>query len=299
MSPSNKILLTGATGFLGRALVAEFVGRGVKPRCLVRKQSRTTEVDLAGMQKAVGDLDDVTTLAAALDGVDTVVHAAALVASSDPADNLRVNYEGTKNLIAACKECRVKRIVGVGTISSDIGRRGAYGDSKLMADNALLGSGLEVTLIRATLLFGPGSKQIDAIKRFLTMLPAVVPVIGDGKYLVQPVAVEDVAKVIVAAALEKPSKRFYYAAGSERITFDDMLGRMMNRLGVQKRLLHSPYFFVHTALSLAGKFIKKLPVNAAQVSTLCQDAVCSAEQTEKDFKMSFTPFDKILDKVLA
>lgn len=299
MDPSPKILLTGATGFLGRSLVSEFAARGVRPRCLVRSTSRTADLDRAGLEKRVGDLGDVTTLAAALEGIDTVVHAAALVSSSDPADNLRVNYEGTLNLISACRESGVKRIVGVSTISSDTARRGAYGDSKLMADNAILASGLEGTIVRATLMFGPNSRQIDAIKKFLFMLPAVVPVIGDGTYLVQPVAVGDVARVVAAAAMDRKPKRFYYAAGPEKLAFNDLLSRMMSRMGIQKRLVHFPYFFIHTTLALAGTVIKKLPVNASQVSTLCQDAVCSAEETERDFGMTFTPFDRMLDKVLV
>lgn len=295
-----KILLTGGTGFLGKSLVEEFARRGVKPRCLVRSL-HAPAIDSQGMEKVEGDLLDVASLATALDGVDTVVHAAAVTGSADAAENMRINYEGSANLILACKERNVRRAVAVSTISADYPyqRRGAYGDSKLMADNAFLASGLDVTIVRATLIFGKGSKQIDAIKRFVMMLPAVIPVIGDGLYLVQPVWAADVAKVVVAAALQKPPKRFYYAAGPQKLTFNEMLTRIMIRMGRKKQFIHAPYFLVHTALSIAGKFIKKLPVNAAQVSTLCQDAVCPVEETEQDFNMSFTSFDQMLDKALA
>lgn len=292
--PDRTILLTGGAGFVGRSIVAEFARRGVEPRCLVRKDSDTTVLDAAGIEKVEGELNDVASLAAALDGADTVVHAAALTGSSDPAENMAVNYEGTQNLIAACKDRDVRRAVAISTISVDIARRGAYGDSKLMADNAWLASGLDVTIIRPTLIFGPNSKQIDAIRRFVTMLPAVVPVIGDGKYRVQPVDVEDVAKVVVTAALERMPKRLYYTGGPEQMTFDEMLTRIMRRLGLKKHLLHAPYPLVYWTLALAGKFVKELPVNAAQVSTLCQDGICSAGETERDFGMSFTPFDRVL-----
>ena len=299
MTAPSKILVTGGTGFLGGAMVSEFTRKGVKPRVLVRKDSRTGLLDSAGFDKVTGDLGDARSLAAAVDGMETVVHGAAITGSSDPAENLRVNFEGTKNLISACKDRGVKRIVGVSTISADIRRRGAYGDSKLMADNLLLACGLDVTIIRATLMFGPGSRQIESIKRFVTMLPWMVPVIGDGRYRVQPVSVEDVARVVVAAALNRPTRRFYHVGGPEQITFDEMLTRVMTRLGIRKRLIHSPYFLVHTALSIAGKYISRLPINAAQVSTLCQDGVCPVKETERDFNMTFTPFDRVLEKMPA
>ncbi len=297
--PDSKILLTGATGFVGRAVIAEFARRGVKPRCLVRKNSNTTAVDSAGLEKTEGDLGDIASLVAALEGVDTVVHSAAITGSADPAENMRTNYEGTANLIAACRDQGVRRAVHISTISVDLQRRGAYGDSKLMADNAWLASGINVTLIRPTLVFGAGSRQIDAIKRFVTMLPVLAPVIGDGRYKVQPVDVADVARVVVAAALTAMPKRLYYAAGPEQISFNEMLTRIMRRLGIKKHLVHAPYLLVMIALTAAGKVIKKLPVNAAQVSTLCQDGVCSARETELDFGLSFTPFDRVLERVLG
>ncbi len=294
-----KILLTGSTGFLGTALVAEFVRRGVKPRCLVRNTSGTSGIDAAGLEKAVGDLSDVQSLAEALSGVDTVVHAAAITGSSDPAENRNVNFEGSRNLIDACRDRDVRRAVVVSSISADVARRGAYGDTKLMADNLFLSSGMDVTIIRPTLIIGRGGKHIDSIKRFAQMLPLIVPVIGDGHYKVQPVGVDDVARCVVAAAVQKPALRFYYAAGRDRMTFNEMLMRILSRLGIQKHLFHTPYLPTYAGLSILGKIVKKLPVNAAQVSTLCQDAVCPIDETERDFQMSFEPFDRVLDKVLA
>lgn len=291
-----EILLTGATGFLGRYLIEEFSRQKMRPLCLVRPDSALNAIDGVGFSRINGDVTNPESLNQALKGIEILVHAAGLTGSADAQANLRINYQGALNLISACQKNNVKRAVIVSSISAAIERRGPYGDSKLMADNAFLSSSLEAVIIRPTLIFGQKSKQIMSLKRFASMAPFIIPVIGDGNYRVQPVAAEDVARLVVAATLKTPPKRLYGAGGPAMLTFNELMQRVATTLGQHKSLMHLPYVFVHGGLKIAGNVVKNLPINAAQVATLCQDAVCPIEETQKDFQMDFTALDTVLSR---
>lgn len=296
---SPRILLTGASGFLGKVLCKELIAREIHPRCFVRGTSDTALMDSLGLEKRIGDITDRESLETALEGINVVIHAAAVTGSPDPNKDYQVNLEGTRNLIEACRGAKVRRVIHVSTISVDLKKRNSYGDTKKRADELLLASGLDVTIIRPTLIFGSGSKQVNSIKKFLKAFPFFVPVIGNGQYRLQPVAVEDVAKIIVSSVLNPPPERVYYAAGNEPVSFDALLVRIMANMGIHKHLTHLPYGFIYKAVFLMEKFIKNLPMSSAQVFTICQDALCDAAKTERDFKMIFKSLDQIIKTVFT
>ncbi|HVO23189.1 MAG TPA: NAD-dependent epimerase/dehydratase family protein [Candidatus Margulisiibacteriota bacterium] len=180
-----KALVTGASGFLGRSIVRRLLRDGIEVRALMRPGRR---FEIAGVELAEGDICDDAAVAAAVRGVDWVVHAAARVATTGSWEEFaEVNVRGTRRLIRAAVGAGVQRIVHISSLSiyavsfdgvtitedapyeSEAEARGGYSRSKLAADRAVLAAarcGAPVVVLRPGLLYGPGKRPPVARQSF-------------------------------------------------------------------------------------------------------------------------------------
>src|SRR5882672_471847 len=176
----TKVFLTGATGFLGRH---------------VRRQLERGEgLAVAELSRARGaDLLVPASYERELAGADIVLHLAAATGRAAPADHFRVNVEGTRILLEQSRRHGARRFVFVSSIAAkfpDI-RRYPYARAKLEAEALVAGGGIEYSIIRPTIIAGPGAPVLAGLRR-LAMLP-IVPVFGTGRVRVQPIFVDDLA----------------------------------------------------------------------------------------------------------
>ena len=169
-----KILVTGATGKVGSRLAKRLAQRGDEVRALVRDRERAADLSAAGIELAVGDLLDPTTLEAAVRGVDAVVHCAAFFRGATAEQAHAVNDLGTQHLAAAARAASVRRFVFTSTglvygpnggkaaqEDDDCAPIAAYPVSKLAAERYLLGlEGLDVTVLRLPFVYGDGDAHI-------------------------------------------------------------------------------------------------------------------------------------------
>jgi len=180
------VLVTGATGFLGQRIVARLQREGVRVRALVRPERAGV---LPAVEDCVGDLGDETAIAAAVRGVDAVVHAGARVETTGKWEEFAdVNIRGTRRIIQAARAAGVGRIVHISSLSvydvardgvtitedspyeSEANARGHYSRSKLAADRLALAearAGAPVVVLRPGLLYGPGKRPPLARQSFL------------------------------------------------------------------------------------------------------------------------------------
>lgn len=207
-----RVLVTGASGMLGRATATALQARGDEVTVLQRRP--------AGLptREVLGDVADPAAVAQATAGQDAVVHLAAKVDVTGPwAEYLRANVEGTRTLVAACREAGVGRLVhvsspsvahggsalvGVGAGAADPAHaRGHYARSKAMAEREALAADsadLAVLAVRPHLVWGPGDTQLVA--RIVERARAGrLPVIGSGAALIDTTYVDNAAAALVAA----------------------------------------------------------------------------------------------------
>ncbi len=224
-----RVFLTGATGFIGRALLERLdASRCEEVRCLVRDASR-----LAGksprptyVHAVEGDLLRPETYGAALAGCDAVVHLAAAVGKASEADHFRVNVEGTRLLLDAAAAARVPRFLHVSTIAVVFPEKThyAYGRAKERAEEIVRAAPLDWAIVRPTIVLGPGSGWG---KKLAALASAPVPfVFGDGRTRLQPVDVRDVATFLAGMlGLPELGGETIDLGGPTRLTFDEMLAR--------------------------------------------------------------------------
>ena len=200
-----RVLVTGATGLIGRRLVERLTGDGVQVTALVRRPGALAEGP--GLTVVVGDVEDRAGLDRAIAGCDAVVHLANATGVTDPARAEAINVGGTANVIAAARAAGARRIVFTSSISAQRARLGPYGSTKRAAEARLRESGVPFVILRPSLVYGGDSGLVVSLIGHLRGLP-LMPVIGNGRIAIDPVHLDDVCAVIAAC-----------------LTRDDVLGR--------------------------------------------------------------------------
>jgi NADH dehydrogenase len=264
MSASSTVLVTGACGFIGRHLVAALAAQGWSVRALSRDPSRAPrEVrDAAALVK--GDLRDADALREALRGASALVHLAA--AKADEPESVAINVGGAKNLVEACRAAGVARVVNVGTQASRIPGAGLYGRSKAAADAVFAASGLAVTTLRPSLVYGPGDagafgKLAGAVRR----LP-LVPLLGGAGARFWPVDARDLSRAI-AACLRAPSTagKTYDVGGPQPATMAELVALIGGRLGRRARTLPLPAAPFLWAAELGRMLSPRFPISPSNI----------------------------------
>jgi nucleoside-diphosphate-sugar epimerase len=188
----SLLAITGATGFVGSAVLAEALGQGHQVRALARRE----QAPRAGVEWVRGDLGDAGALAALVAGADAVVHVAGLTNTPDPAQFEAANVTGTANVIAAMQGAGLKRLVFVSSLAARKPDLSAYGASKARAEALVEGSGLDWTTVRPPAVYGP--RDIDMLDLFRAAKWGVVPLPPGGATSI--IHADDLARLLVVLA---------------------------------------------------------------------------------------------------
>lgn len=234
------LLLTGATGRVGSALLRRLVGRGTPVRCLVRDPRRLGP-ERVRVQIALGDLGDPASFRHALRGVRTVVHLAATERDQAHATIEEIDGVATWRLLRAAERAGVERFVFASPLGSAPQHRSRVHRSKALAERAVADSALATTTLRCSLIYAPGDTKL-ALLDVLSLLPAVPVTSTMGDARIQPVWADDVA-ACVEALLARPAPARHETleiAGPETLTFRDAVGRALRAAGRERPLVTLP-----------------------------------------------------------
>jgi NADH dehydrogenase len=277
------ILLTGATGFVGGYVASRLRSEGRALRCLVRRTSQADRLRELGAELAYGDVTDPASLRQALAGVDTVIHLVAVIVEKGGATFDAVNHQGTVNLLEACQEAGVRRFLHMSNIGVGPQASFPFLRSKWQAEERVKASGLEYTIFRSSIMFGAGDEFINKLADIVRRAP-IVPVIGSGRNLFQPIWVEDTARC-VALALEREDTigQVLPIGGPEHLSYEDIIDLIVETLGPKKPKLHIPLGLMLPLAGLMERVQAKPVVTAGQLSQLSLDNITDLDAVERVF----------------
>ncbi len=242
------ILLTGATGTVGSALLRRLTAAAEPVRCLVR-DPRGLGAQRVRVQLALGDLADPPSFRNALRGVDTVVHLAASIRDQPHASIEELNAIATLRLVRAAERAGARRFVFFSALGAEQHARTRFFRAKALAEDAVVASSLETAVFRPSIVYTPGDAWLTLLER-LSYLPAV-PVSGSGRACYQPIWAEDVAACVMGALMASgPRRRSFALAGPDLLSYDDIVRLAMRSARRRRPLLHVPLPIVRTALRL-------------------------------------------------
>lgn len=197
-----RIAITGATGFVGKATLEAALNKGLQVRALTRRNQH----DRARVEWVLGTLESDDALAHLVNGVDAVIHVAGLTNTPDTSEFDRANVVGTERMIAGARKAGVKRFVFVSSLSAREPDLSAYGASKARAEELVLASDLDWTIVRPPAVYGPHDK--DMFELFRSAKYGIVPVPPRGKTSL--IHVEDLARLLVALAIPTEASRMTF-----------------------------------------------------------------------------------------
>jgi len=211
----TRILVTGATGFIGRRLVPALIGEGHDVRAMTRNPD---SYDGPGAPVA-GDVNDRGSLMGPLEGVDVAYY---LVHSLDDADFERKDAEAARAFASAAAEQGVRQIVYMGGLGDD-GELSAHLRSRREVETLLAETGVQVTVLRAAIVVGAGGISWEITRQLVKNLPVmVVPKWATTK--TQPIAIDDVIRYLVGVCdNEAALGQIYEIGGPDQLTYVDML----------------------------------------------------------------------------
>jgi uncharacterized protein YbjT (DUF2867 family) len=237
------ILLTGATGTVGSAVLRRLTADAQPVRALVRDQRRLGDQRVR-VQIALGDLSDPPSFRNALRGVHTVVHLAASIRDQPRGSIEELNAVATLRLVRAAERAGVERFVFFSAMNAHHHSRTRFFRAKALAEEAVEESSIPSVIFRPSIIYTPGDPWLTLLDR-LSRLPAV-PVSGSGRALYQPVWAEDVAQAVVNA-LESANST-YELAGPEVLSYDDIVRTVLRVRHRRRRLVHVPLPIVRASL---------------------------------------------------
>ena len=252
------VLVTGATGFLGRRVVRELEERHHTVRCLVHTPGRERLFPGRTPDIYYGSVTDTEPLAEAAHGVDVVIHLVAIIRQRGRATFESINHLGTANVVAAAKQNGVKHFVHVSAngVTNDIKFRYLY--SKWQGEQEVINSGLPYTILRPTLMFGPGDEFLNTLAGLARIFP-LVPVVGPGRIRYQPIAVEDVARCLALSVDRQDLKgKILDIGGPDQISYNEIVSIVARTLGKRRWRLHVPFWLMHLA-TLAFQLVQPRP----------------------------------------
>jgi uncharacterized protein YbjT (DUF2867 family) len=190
------LLLTGATGLVGSALLRRLIGEGTQVRCLVR-DPRRLGAQRVRVQIALGDLTDPPSFRNAMRGVDTVVHLAASIRDQPRGSIEELNGIATWRMVRAAQRAGVERFVFFSVLGASTHHRARFFRAKALAEQAVGEADLQSIVFAPSIVYAPGDPWLTLLER-MALLP-VMPVSGRGRASYQPIWAEDVADCVIAA----------------------------------------------------------------------------------------------------
>jgi len=266
-----KILITGATGFIGKNLVKELVRKKHNIRCLVRKESNRRDIKFLKDLKAdivYGDICNKKSLSNAVEGTAAVIHLAGILGgfNVNKEDYYSVNVEGTQNILDKCTTQKFIYCSTAGVFGPIMNCKEAdspkpsdmYEKTKFLAEKYVR-EYQNYVIIRPTFVYGPydmhSLKMFSFIKKF-----RIVPKISKTSKI-QPIYVKDVVDILVKAVEKDLDSRIYNIAGTEEIAVSQLFYKISEELGIKIMNFYIPIFLAKLYVNITEPFSKLLKID--------------------------------------
>ena len=268
-----KHIVTGVFSFSGRFIAEELLRRGVAVGALTRRADNSSPLRQS-VETLPFDFDRPDELTRSLEGAD-VLHNTYWVRFNRGSNSFDQAIRNTQLLMAAAKRAGVRKIVHLSVSNPSVDSPLDYYRGKAILEDRIKESGLEYAIIRPTLIFGAGDLLLNNIAYFLRRFP-IFFVPGNGSYQVQPVAVEDVARMAADAAKE-PANKIVTAAGPDIFRFDNLVAKIAEAVGSNGKILHAPVALTAAACGALGVVLRDVVLTRQEIRGLMDNLLVSNE----------------------
>jgi uncharacterized protein YbjT (DUF2867 family) len=291
------LLLTGATGLVGSALLSRLAAAGEPVRCLVR-DPRRLGAHRVRVQIALGDLADPPSFRNALRGVRTVVHLAAAIRDQPAGSIEELNGIATWRMVQAAERAGVEHFVFFSALGASSHDRTRVLRAKALAERAVLASDIRHTVFAPSLVYAPGDRLLTFFER-LALLAPLVPLSGRGEAAYQPIWADDVAGCVMTALARRDSSsdERYELAGPQTLTHREIVELVLRAANRSRRIVKVPSPLVCRALRAGEALLKSRTPATWDEAELFEVSMTTARGTADAVSLGVTP--RPMDAVLG
>lgn len=294
-----KVLVTGGTGFVGREVVKELRQQALTPRLVVRNLMSRHVDDLSfrfAPEIFTANILDLPPLQLAMHGCDAVIHLVGIITEAGEQTYENMHVRATENVLRAAQAEGVRRIIHMSALGTRPDAKARYHQTKWAAEEAVRSSGLDWTIFRPSIIYGPGDGFVNLFARISRFSP-IVPLIGGGHSKFQPIAVDNVARSFVAALNNKPASigQTLNLCGNEVLTLREIIDSILTATNRRRVKLPLPFAVARVQAALmeflfAKIFRKAPPLNRDQLVMLREDNVGDGRAANELFSLKHEPF---------
>jgi NADH dehydrogenase len=280
------ILVTGGTGFIGRALIRHLVEQGYPVRTLIRPSPSSPRLPRSvAVDVAVSSFSDERGLRAAMVGVDIIYHLASGEWRGPRTELMESDIQATRAVVEAAEDAGVQRIFYVSHLGAD--RASAYPvlKAKGIAEEFIRRSNLDYTILRSAIVYGPNGRFTSGLARILGVFPFfIVP--GNGKTALQPLWVEDLVTCLTWA-LDDPETidKVVDIGGPEYLTFQQIVRLVMQETGLRRTLIHLPPPYVRGLTVFLESMFPNLPTSVYWLDYMAVNRTTALDTMPRAFNL--------------
>ncbi|MDG6027130.1 MAG: complex I NDUFA9 subunit family protein [Candidatus Brocadia sp.] len=294
-----KVFLTGSTGFVGKQILHDLLAKRYQVRCIVRQGSEQKIAHHKEAEIVHGDITDAGSLQGKLAGCDAVINLVGIIREF-PGKRVtfeKLHYGGTANLAGAAREQGIRRFIQMSALGARRDGKTQYQQTKFRAEECIRNSGLDYTIFRPSIIYGPGDKFVNLFAGMLKT-QQFVPVVGNGRYQMQPVSVENVSMGFIKAIEQKDSMgKIFAVGGPEKFEFNQIIDIIGSVLCVPPHKLHIPVFIMNLAAEMLD-WLPAFPVTKDQISMLLEGNTCDEKPFFNHFGIEPIEFKQGISKYI-
>jgi NADH dehydrogenase len=293
--PSLEVAVFGASGFVGRHVVAKLAAEGFRVRAVARRDA-SPSANVTSISLDVAHAGEAK-VAACVRGCDAVVNLVGIKRESGAQTFRNLHVAFIEQLCGAMRDEGVKRLVHVSVVAARPDARSGYHDTKWQAEEIITKSGLDATILRPGVIYGEGDDLLGHLSKMIRASP-IFPIAGRGLTEQQPVDVADVAAAVVAC-LRTPASvgKTFPIVGPDPLTLREIVGRVARALDLETRIVATPIALMRPAVHVMNRWMQNPLSTPAQLQMLVDGMTADPGPMRRELKVDPLPFT--VDRIRA
>lgn len=294
-----RVFVAGSTGFLGKYVIRELLKKKYAVRALVRPGSEH-QLDGLPVEHAFGDITDTVSLDVGMRGCDVVINLVGIIREFPKrgVTYQRLHVDGTKTLLELAKKHKISRFLQMSSLGTRPSATTQYYRTKYQGERLVIESGLKYTIFRPSMMFGKEDSSFNIIAMFIKTT-GTATIYGDGDYRVQPVYVEDVAKVVANAIGEKKAiGKVYDLGGLRTYTYRHITETIADAARHRVSVFHFPLWLGRWVARIFERF-SSFPLTSEALEMLVEGNVTDDMTAWKELKIKPRQFEDVAPEYLS
>ncbi len=289
-----KIGITGASGFVGSHLLRKISEQNHDIKILVHENRKIIGYS-DNVELCDGSVEDVNSLEDFCEGLDVLYHLVGIIAETNTKTFKKTVAVGTQNIIDVAVKKNVQKIVYLSAVGTSEKSLSMYHQTKFSAEQAVMSSQIPYVIFRPSILYGQGDGFISMLDKLIKYSP-FVPVIGTGKYKMQPLYIDDL--VAMMTQVEDIKNEIIEVGGPEKLEYLKILDILKKVLGKKRLNFFLPTMFMKFVASFLERIVKPAPITSDQLLMMELGSTCDLTKMNKLFSINPVSLEDGLQKYM-